>query len=188
MELYFLRHGATVPRSAWNGDNGARPLSDEGVVAMAHEAWALGRLGVTPDLILTSPVERALQTAGIMATGLALEDRVRTEPSLAPGFGMKQLRRLLRKHQNAATVMLVGHGPEFTTVIRKLTGGHVVLSRGGLAHVHFAARKSTSAELVGLLQAGELVGLGSNRSPSGDETPVGGPPEPPGDGAGARGR
>jgi len=168
MELYFLRHGKTVPRSEWSEAGSMRPLSDAGASAVAHEAWVLARLGVAPDLILTSPVERALQTAGIMAAGLGLADRLRTEASLAPGFGMKHLRRLLRGHADAASIMLVGHGPEFGTIIRKLTGGHVVLGRGGLAHVHFAARKSTSAELVCLLQAGELIRLGLNGSSTAD--------------------
>jgi phosphohistidine phosphatase SixA len=55
--------------------------------------------------------------------------------------------------------MLVGHNPEFTKVIHKLTGAHVVLSKGGLARVHLSARRSRSAELVWLLQAHELVRL-----------------------------
>ena len=167
MELYFFRHGRTMPRSEWSGESGMRPLGDDSAVAVAHEAWVLARLGVKPDLILTSPVERALQTAGILASGLGLEDRLRTEASLAPGFGMKKLRRLLRAHPDAGSIMLVGHGPDFCTVVRKLTGGQVVLSRGGLAHVHFAARKSASAELVCLLQAGELAGLGTSSAPNG---------------------
>jgi phosphohistidine phosphatase len=134
-------------------------LSDAGAVAMAHEAWVLARLGLKPDLILTSPLERATQTAGIVASGLGLEDRLRTERSLGPGFGMKKLRRLLLEHSRAESIMLVGHEPELSTVVRKLTGGHVVLGKGGLAHVHLAARKSTSAELVCLYQAQEIVGL-----------------------------
>lgn len=162
MELYFLRHGQTAPRSAGSEAAANRPLSDAGAVAMAHEAWVLARLGLKPDLILTSPLERATQTAGIVASGLGLEDRLRTERSLGPGFGMKKLRRLLLEHSRAESIMLVGHEPELSTVIRKLTGGHVVLGKGGLAHVHLAARKSTSAELVCLYQAEEIVGLVAN--------------------------
>lgn len=162
MELYFLRHGQAVPRSGGSEAAVNRPLSDAGAVAMAHEAWVLARLGVRPDLILTSPLERATQTAGIVASGLGLEDRLRTERGLGPGFGMKKLRRLLLEHSHAESIMLVGHDPELSTVIRKLTGGHVVLSKGGLAHVHLAARKSTSAELVCLYQAEGLVGLVAN--------------------------
>jgi hypothetical protein len=56
-------------------------------------------------------------------------------------------------------------------VIHKLTGAHVVLSKGGLARVHLSARKSRSAELVWLLQAQELVRLAQNHSPSNGTPP-----------------
>ena len=79
---------------------------------------------------------------------------------------MKQLRRVLRRHSRAGSIMLVGHNPAFTAIIHKLTGGHVALSKGGIARVHLAARKSGSAELVWLLQADELVSLASSNSSS----------------------
>jgi len=167
MELYFLRHGQGVPRSEWSEDDDKRPLTEEAAVAMAHATWALARLGVCPDVLLTSPLERAQQTAGIVASGLGLEDRLRTEGCLGKGFGMKQLRRLIRTHSRAGSIMLVGHNPEFGAIIHKLTGGHVVLGKGGLARVHLSARKSRSAELIWLLQADELVSLAhKNSAPS----------------------
>jgi phosphohistidine phosphatase SixA len=172
MDLYFLRHGQSVPRSEWNGDDESRPLSESGVSAMAHAAWTLARLGVTPDVLITSPLERAQRTAEIVAPALGLEGRLRTEACLGKGFGMKQLRRLLRRHSRAGSIMLVGRNPEFTTIIHKLTGGHVALGKGGIACVHLAARKSGSAELLWLLQADELVSMAlSTSSPSPAEAP-----------------
>ncbi len=170
MELYFLRHGESVPRSEWSGDDESRPLSESGVSAMAHAAWTLARLGVTPEVLITSPLERAQRTAEIVAPALGLEGRLSTERCLGKGFGMKQLRRLLRQHSRAGSIMLVGRTPEFTTIIHKLTGGHVALSKGGIARVHVAARKSRSAELVWLLQADELVSLASSKSPPSSAT------------------
>jgi len=172
MELYFLRHGQSVPRSEWNDADESRPLTESGVSAMAHAAWTLARLGVTPDVLVSSPLERAQRTAEIVAAALGLEGRLSTEPCLGRGFGMKQLRRLLRQHSRAGSIMLVGHNPEFTTIIHKLTGGHMALSKGGIARVHLAARKSRSAELVWLLQADELVSLASsNSSPASPAVP-----------------
>lgn len=162
MELYFLRHGRSVPRSEWDGDDASRPLTEAGVSLLAHEAWTLARLKVKPDVLITSPMERAQRTAEIVAPALGLEARLSTASSLGKGFGMKDLRRLLREHSRAQSIMLVGHNPEFTAIIRKLTGAHVVLSKGGVACVHPSARKSRSAELVWLLQAHELVRLAQN--------------------------
>jgi phosphohistidine phosphatase len=166
MELYFLRHGRGIARSEWSDAEEGRPLTEAAAVEMAHAAWTLGRLGVCPDVLLASPLERAQQTAGIVASGLGLEDRLRTERCLGKGFGMKHLRRLLRRHSRAGSIMLVGHNPEFGAIIHKLTGGHVVLGKGALARVHLSARKSRSAELVWLLQADELVSLTQNNAPA----------------------
>jgi len=166
MELYFLRHGQSVSRSRWDGDDATRPLTEEGVSALAHEAWTLARLGVAPDALVTSPMERAQRTAEIVAPALGLEGKLSTSSGLGRGFGMKELRRLLREHPRAASIMLVGHNPEFAAVVHKLTGAHVQLSKGGLARVHLSARKSRSAELVWLMQAGELVRLAQNHAPS----------------------
>jgi phosphohistidine phosphatase len=168
MELYFLRHGPTVPRSEWSGDDESRPLTDAGVSAMAHTAWTLARLGVAPDVLVTSPLERAQGTAEIVAPALGLAGRLSTSRGLGKGFGMKHLRRLLREHPRAGSIMLVGHNPGFTTIIRKLTGAQIVLSKGGLARVHLSARKSRSAELVWLFQADELVGLAVNHDAAGE--------------------
>jgi phosphohistidine phosphatase len=155
-----------VPRSEWNEDDESRPLTESGVSAMAHAAWTLARLGVEPDVLITSPLERAQRTAEIVAPALGAEGRLSTEACLGRGFGMKQLRRLLRQHPRAGSIMLVGHNPEFRTIIHKLTGGHVALSKGGIACVHLAARKSGSAELAWLLQADELVSLALSDSSS----------------------
>jgi phosphohistidine phosphatase len=165
MELYFLRHGQSAPRSEWSRDDASRPLTDEGVSELAHAAWTLARLGVKPDVLITSPMERAQRTAEIVAPALGLEGKLSTAPSLGRGFGMRKLRRLLREHPRAGSIMLVGHNPEFTRAIHKLTGAHIVLSKGGLARIHLSARKSRSAELVWLLQADDLVGLAQNQTP-----------------------
>jgi len=178
MELYVLRHGQSAPRAEWDGDDATRPLTEAGVSSLAHAAWTMARLKVEPDVLITSPVERAQRTAEIVAPVLGLEGKLSTADSLGRGFGMKDLRRLLRKHPRAESIMLVGHNPEFTSIIHKLTGAHVVLSKGGLARVHLSARKSRSAELVWLLQAHELVSLAQNPA-SADGSPTHDAPDEP---------
>jgi len=82
------------------------------------------------NLIVTSPLPRASQTAEIAAD--YLKAKVRKDESLEPGFGMSELRTVLKRHQ-AKNLMLVGHEPDFTTVISGLTGASLKLSKGGVA-------------------------------------------------------
>jgi phosphohistidine phosphatase SixA len=57
---------------------------------------------------------------------------VREDEALEPGFGMNELRTVLKRHRSKV-LMLVGHEPDFTTVISKLTGASLKLSKAGLA-------------------------------------------------------
>jgi len=129
MQLYFLRHGeADWPN--WRKRDDERPLTDSGKKEVRQVAKFLDRLKVRPDLIVSSPLPRASQTAKIAAT--CLKAKLREDESLAPGFGISQLRTLLRRHR-AKVLMLVGHEPDFTTVISGLSGASLKLSKAGVA-------------------------------------------------------
>src|SRR5213596_4356831 len=129
MQLYFLRHGeADWPD--WKKSDDERPLTDFGKKEMRDVAKCLARLKVQPDLIVTSPLPRASQTAEIAAD--YLKAKVRKDELLAPGFGMSELRTVLKRHR-AKVLMLVGHEPDFTTVISGLTGASLKLSKVGVA-------------------------------------------------------
>ena len=62
-ELYLVRHGLAEERGdAWPDDT-KRPLTDEGISRMRKAARGLARLGVSVEVVLTSPLVRARQTA-----------------------------------------------------------------------------------------------------------------------------
>ena len=85
MRLYFLRHGQ-ADRSQWSGNDFDRPLTKQGKQMMAQTADTIAALDLGLDLILTSPLVRAQQTAEIVAKNLRLEDRLAVESRLGPGF------------------------------------------------------------------------------------------------------
>ena len=97
---------------------------------MKRVAKFLERLKLVPDVILTSPLPRASQTAEIVGKRLGIELQI--EPALAHGFNIERLRRLLAK-RDAECVMVVGHEPEFSEVIGELTGGKTKISKAGVA-------------------------------------------------------
>jgi len=137
MRLYFLRHGA-ADWPDWKGADDERPLTKAGRKEMhaVGEFFAARKLKV--DSVLTSPLPRAEQTADIIAEHLKVV--VHQERLLTPGFRAEELVRLLRKHPEGA-LMLVGHEPDFSTVIKSLTGGEVKLSKAGLALVEYEKKQ-----------------------------------------------
>ena len=129
MQLYFLRHGeADWPD--WTKPDDERPLTDFGKKEVRQVAKFLERLKVKPDLIVTSPLPRASQTAEIAADNLKV--KLRKDELIEPGFGMSELRTVLKRHRSKV-LMLVGHEPDFTTVISELTGASLKLSKAGVA-------------------------------------------------------
>jgi phosphohistidine phosphatase len=131
MELYFLRHGeADWPD--WQKSDDERPLTKRGKKEMREIAAFLARLKVRPDLVLTSPLPRAAQTAEIAAEELKV--KCREDRRLAPGFGPAELEQLISKH-SVESLMVVGHEPDFTSTISALTGASLKLSKAGVALV-----------------------------------------------------
>ncbi|HLW34785.1 MAG TPA: phosphohistidine phosphatase SixA [Chthoniobacterales bacterium] len=131
MELYFLRHGeADWPD--WKKPDDERPLNKHGKKEMREVAAFLKRVKAKPDLIVTSPLPRASQTAEIAAERLKI--KCREDKLLAPGFDRSDLERLLKKYPEES-LMIVGHEPDFSEVISELTGGSLKLPKAGIALV-----------------------------------------------------
>jgi phosphohistidine phosphatase len=129
MQLYFLRHGeADWP--GWSKPDDERPLTDFGKKEVRQVAKFLDRLKVKPDLIVTSPLPRASQTAEVAAE--QLKTKLRQDEALEPGFGISELRSVLTRHRSKV-LMLVGHEPDFTSVISAFTGASLKLSKAGVA-------------------------------------------------------
>jgi phosphohistidine phosphatase len=131
MDLYFLRHGE-ADWSDWKKSDDERPLTKDGKKEMHEVAKFLKRVKARPDLIVTSPLPRASQTAEIAAEHLKVkccEDKL-----LAPGFGRQELERVLKKYPEKS-LMMVGHEPDFTYTISQLIGASLKLSKAGLALV-----------------------------------------------------
>jgi phosphohistidine phosphatase len=131
MELYFLRHGeADWPD--WEKSDDERPLTKDGKKEMHEVAKFLKRVKADPELIVTSPLPRASQTAKIAAEHLKVKSREDT--LLEPGFGRQELERILKKYP-AESLMIVGHEPDFSHTVEQLTGASLKLSKGGVALV-----------------------------------------------------
>lgn len=152
MKLYFLRHGLAEDREQWIDNDDQRPLTDKGKKRMAKEGKRMKELGITPDVILTSPLVRAKQTAEIAAEHLSLGDKVKEDKRLAPGFAVPAVGEILKQYRDAGSIMLVGHEPDFSETLSSLIGGgRIVCKKGGLALVELEQPDSLQGELLWLL-------------------------------------
>jgi len=149
--LYFFRHGL-ADRSAWSGSDFERPLTAAGKPRLTQEALTLARLNLGVDLILTSPLVRAQQTAAIVASALNLTHCLEVEERLAFGWAGQELVQILLDYPATERPLLVGHEPDFSLTISEITGGsEVICKKGSLARIDLTAGLPLSGELVWLI-------------------------------------
>lgn len=137
MELYLIRHGIAEEHQPGLKDE-ARSLTQEGRQKTAKVAQRLIKLGFKFDLILTSPLVRAQQTAEIlMAAGLS--SQLETSDYLCfEGDLQWWLRDWLepRKYPQNTQLALVGHEPCLTNWAEILLWGEakeqLVLKKAGM--------------------------------------------------------
>jgi phosphohistidine phosphatase len=156
MILYFLRHGLAGDSSTWQGDDQERPLTSRGTKQMEASALALTKLEINVDVVLSSPLKRAVQTANIVAKALDLE--VLQDERLAYGFSLENLSQIISDNTQASALLLVGHEPDFSNVISALTGGsEIVMKKGGVARVDLMEGGELKGQLVWLLPPKILI-------------------------------
>lgn len=122
--IYLLRHGDAEHETA---DDSARRLTPKGERQARAAGAALAALGEGLDACLTSPKVRALDTAR-----LACESLPGLEPELSPALAGGDF-DALSLTAGRGDVLLVGHEPDFSSEIARLTGTKAKLRKGGLA-------------------------------------------------------
>jgi len=171
MKLYILRHGDAVPHDDPRFENDAdRPLTIKGVRRTKLLAHTLRQWEITFDVILSSPLVRARETAEIVARGLRLRGRLELTDHLAPSGDVEKLVNQLNSRRPAAeSALLVGHEPYLSNLISLLCSGGPNLSltfkKGGLCRMELDQLRSARCAHLEWLLAPRL--LGSNRARSG---------------------
>ena len=123
--IYIVRHGIAEDRAA-SGRDADRRLTEEGIDETRRAAIGMRTIGVAPDLILTSPLPRADETARIIASVLAGksdEIAIDVTDTLSPGVHIEQLLLECRKPPKPAKVMVVGHQPDLGMLASWLISG-----------------------------------------------------------------
>jgi len=115
MQLYVFRHGIAEPGRADQPD-ADRPLSALGIERTLTAARGLARFADRPGVILTSPKDRARQTAGILGDVFDLTPQIASV--LADGSAVDVIHMLRQRDEDR--VLIVGHEPTLSEVIESL--------------------------------------------------------------------
>ena len=146
MQLYLLRH-ADADTPATIDDN--RALSEKGIAQTHKVATFCEAHGLRPELVLTSPLRRAQETAQIVSDQLKSEQR--TAGFLACGMRPEAAVEELKAYERFHSMMLVGHEPDFSQLAAHLLGlpAHVNIHirKASLTLLELDAFKAANARL-----------------------------------------
>jgi phosphohistidine phosphatase len=139
LELYLIRHGLADERGPEYPDDSKRPLTHRGVATLRREAKGLTELGVTFDLIITSPLVRTRQTAEAFAETLQGKPNISSSDALAPAGTPAGVIDEIVKHHKKARIALVGHEPNMGELAARLIGAKtpIPFKKGAICRIDF---------------------------------------------------
>ena len=148
--IYIMRHGIAADLGAGGIIHDEdRPLTPEGRVKMQQAAEGIRRLELKFNLIFTSPLLRARQTAEVVADVLDIQHKLKVVEALAPGRGLVGAgagHAELFTEIGAYTfnrVLLVGHQPDLSELASFLLTSNrnlnIEFKKGGLCAIEVTA-------------------------------------------------
>jgi phosphohistidine phosphatase len=139
--LYLVRHAIAAERGRQWPDDTKRPLTHKGAARMRQIVAGLRALGVEFDLVLTSPLVRARQTAELLLAGVKSKPALEVTDALSPGQPPVTMAATLAAHAGRCSIALVGHEPDLGTLGAWLVGAHepFVMKKGGVCCIEVTA-------------------------------------------------
>ncbi len=159
MEIYVLRHG--IAADARPGEPDAnRALTEEGREKLNDVLARARAVGVEPDVVLASPLRRAVETARIAAVALNYAGEVLQTRALLPGSAPEEVWEEIRRHR-AERFLLAGHEPllsRFLSWMLNCPYVSIELKKGALARVDVVPTPAQPRGVLHWLITAKLAG------------------------------
>ena len=160
--LYLVRHAIAAERGDKYPDDTKRPLTRKGISRMRDTVRGLATFNPDIDVVLTSPLVRARQTADILVAGLSPSPALETCAALGAGHSTAELVEALSQVGNRHVIALVGHEPDLGQLAAWLIGARepLVFKKGSIARIDVPAfPPDRNGQLVWLATPRMLRGL-----------------------------
>jgi phosphohistidine phosphatase len=148
MIVYFLRHASAGEHFINPKKDEKRALDNEGIEQCGYVGRALAAMEAQVDVILSSPLKRATQTASLVGNEMGYEGKLQIEAALRPEANFADFRRMLEKYAKAESIMAVGHNPNLsqflgTAISESGCEASVELKKGAVARVDMRRTSGT---------------------------------------------
>jgi phosphohistidine phosphatase len=148
----MLRHASAGVRRASPNVDAKRPLDKEGKEQCLLVAGYLNALKVQFDLIVSSPLKRALQTASLVGTEVAYDSKIQITDAVSPSGNVAAFQALVNTLNGYENVLVVGHNPNLPEFLGSLIcaprPAGIRMRKGAIARVDCTRRPG---QLISLL-------------------------------------
>ncbi|AHC52080.1 phosphohistidine phosphatase [Sulfolobus acidocaldarius SUSAZ] len=140
INLIIVRHGEAEPQVDGTDDKD-RKLIKKGIKQMKRVASLLDQMDYTIDRYLTSTLMRAYQSAEVILDELGEDQgKIETLNELNPDRDPIEFINRLKDLDNIS-ILIVGHEPFLSHLIKSLCGGNVEMKKGALAVVEYDSKE-----------------------------------------------
>ena len=152
MNLYILRHASAGVRRADPILDAKRPLDKEGKEQCLLIGRYLNALRLQFDLIASSPLKRALQTASLVGTEVGYESKIQVTEAVSPEGTVASFQNFIGTLLNHENVLVVGHNPNLPQFVGSLIcaprPAAIRMRKGAIARVDCTRRPGQLISLV----------------------------------------
>lgn len=147
--VMLLRH-AIADDASTSGRDEDRRLTGEGKRKLREVVAGMRALELPVDVVMASPLRRAVETAEIVAEGFESKRQIEVSSALSPGAGPDAVIAALAHVGRPAGLVLVGHEPDLAALASTLLVGtpgllHMEFRKAGLAGIVVASLPPRSA-------------------------------------------
>ena len=132
MKLHIIRHAEALDHVSTIPDD-YRYLTCRGRTRFRRVADTLKKCGIDPEIIVSSPLVRAVQTAEILAETIRFSGELLMLPFLADNFRLSHLKEYLESIAPVRELVIVGHEPDLGLIVGELLDySPCTLKKGGV--------------------------------------------------------
>ncbi len=138
--LFILRHA----KSSWENTDLSdfeRPLNGRGLEAAPLMGGVMKKTQFQPEIILSSPARRAVQTAEIIRETAQIESKIKFDERIYEASPARLLEVISEQADKTESVMLVGHNPGLEGLVKFLTGKVQPMPTAALAVIDLEINK-----------------------------------------------
>ena len=139
--IYLVRH-AKAEEKTIPGKDFDRALTSKGISDSIMMGKRLASMHIQPGIIVSSPAQRALQTAKIVKENINHSGELILNENIYYSKAEKLIEIIKNTEENIQSIMLVGHNPSFNELMHYLCNTNIDnISKAGIVGIKLTEKK-----------------------------------------------